>query len=100
VPPAPPGNLRFTYAAAYGLVTLILAPVGMAIVRRLAPPSRPILLVSLAFGLSAMAALAAFELVPDLRHARAVAAGAAPFSPQEDGFVMARFCRAHELMHA
>jgi hypothetical protein len=97
--PTRKGNLRMTYAAAYGIITLILAPVGMGLVRRLAPPSLSILLASLLFGTAAMVTLAVAELAPDIKHARAVAAGAAPFNILEDGFVMARFCQGHALLH-
>lgn len=75
------------------------APVGMSLFRRAALPSSAILAVSLAIGVASAAAFAAGELAPALRYLTARLDGGAPLRPLEDGFQMARFCRAHE-MHA
>ncbi|GBF89957.1 hypothetical protein Rsub_02661 [Raphidocelis subcapitata] len=91
------GNLHLSYALVYGLINLALAPLGTWLFARVAPPSRVLLALSLALGLPAMGVLAATELVPALAHARAMAAGLAAPRPMEDGFVMARFCKAHAL---
>jgi uncharacterized membrane protein YfcA len=91
------GTLQLRYALVYGLINLLLAPLGTYLFARAAPPSRWLLLLSVAIGVFSLATLIATELVPGLVHARAVAAGLEDARAGEDGFVMARFCHAHAI---
>ncbi len=71
----------------------------MALFRRAAPPSSLLLLISLGIGLAAMGAFAGAELLPAVQYAVRRLRERAPSRPMEDGFSMARFCRAHDLLH-
>ena len=92
------GTLRVRHALVYGAVNLIVAPVGMAAFRRAALPSSALLALSLAMGTISMAAFAALELAPALMYLKRRLAGEAALRPLEDGFKLARFCRAHEVL--
>lgn len=91
------GQLRLTYALAYGLINLAAAPVGMALFRRAALPSLALLTLSLAMGAAAMGAFVGAEFAPAVQYQVARLAGAAPTRPIEDGFHLYRFCRGHEV---
>ncbi|KAI8465134.1 MAG: hypothetical protein J3K34DRAFT_438042 [Monoraphidium minutum] len=88
------GNLRVSYALAYGLINLMVAPLGMSLFRRAALPSHVLLLFSAAMGLAAMGALAAMQLAPWARQFAGVAAGRE--APRDGNmFALARFCEGH-----
>lgn len=58
------GNLAPRLAAAYGLINLGLAPLGMLLFRRLRLRSSHLLLLSLVMGLLGMACITIWQLVP------------------------------------
>eukprot|EP00775_Hariotina_reticulata_P005189 gene5189-5427_t len=62
------GNLQRNMAAAYGLLNLGLAPLGLLLFKKLKIRSTIVLLVSLAMGLLGVVSLVVWQLVPLLAH--------------------------------
>jgi len=92
------GNLRVKHAVGYGLINLIVAPIGMALFQRAKLPSTALLLLSLTLGVAAMASFAGAELAPALDHLRDRLEGRATFRPLEDGFKLLRYCHTRKLV--
>jgi hypothetical protein len=62
------GNLERNLAAAYGLLNLGLAPLGLLLFKKLKIRSTVVLLVSLGMGLLGVVTLTVWQLVPLLAH--------------------------------
>ena len=86
------GNLQVTYGLVFGLINLVLAPVGLLLFRRLRLPTHGVLLLSLAMGVVGLVALAAWRLLPEM-HLVAAAIKGRVLLPPDERFAMSRFCR-------
>jgi len=86
------GNLQITYGLVFGLMNLVLAPLGLLAFRRLRLPTHVVLLLSLAMGAFGLLAVAGRRLVPEL-HLVVAAMGGRVTLPADERFDMSRFCR-------
>lgn len=88
------GNLRISYALAYGVVNLLCAPLGVLLFQKAHIRGLHVMLISLYLGLLGMCVLTAAQLAPSLRRLIKERSGAVPWDEQ-DRFDLARYCSSH-----